>query len=1240
MSESKQTLVRQAASIRADMDQHLFDRIQPVLKRANWLRFFNGLSLVWMAAAVVALSLLVSNYSGGSYFVPGTLLPVLGGLFLLATLAWLIWSTLTRKSSSDIAQVIENHYEELDSSLMTAIEQRPDEQSGLYNFLQYDVIRKAVYHSYRQPWRTALPVWRSIIAPLSAVASLVAFVGFLGLYWYAAKPIPIDPHVVDFSQVASGDQNYSLVVEPGDAAVEAGSSLMVLARFGEQLPPEATVVFQPNSSNAEAVEEIRIPMSKSLADPIFGCRIPEISGNSQYRVDYAGRSSDTFQVTVFRYPKLVRSDAELDYPDFTKLADKTVQNVRRVAAVTGTELTLKCYLNKSVAAAKLRSADGTEVVLEKGDEQNLYQVTMTLAESRKFRLLLTDRQGRENKSPAQLSIKVLRNRQVELKLLKPVNDLQASPLEEIDLLANAWDDFGVTKVGLAYSIGGAAPSDIVIGENLPGKKQNEVKHLLALESLSAQPDQLVSYHFWAEDFIGTNQIRRTVSDMYFAEVRHFEEIFRQGQAQPGGQQPPSQAQGQNAQQAQALGELQKQIMNATWRIIRNETGTKPSDQFADDAGVIRESQENALEQLAQLTERVEDPGSQQIVQQVRDDMQDVIQGLSSAIDRQDLSRLKGCLSSEQKAYQGLLHLRAQESQVSQQNQNQMPQSGQQNSRSQQQMNELELEEDENRYETERLAQSEQNAQQQEDRQVLSRLRELARRQNDLNERIKELQSALDEAKDDKERDEIERELKRLQEEQEQILRDAEELQDRMESEQNQERMSQAAQQLEEARENIRKANEALQEGELTQAAAEGTRAEREIRELRDEFQQRTSSQFAEEMREMRDAARELEDDQERISEELRDLERNPQERGNSLTEGDPRQDLTSDLGEQQEKIEELQERIRQTVEEAEDFEPLLAEELYDTYRRSVQDRPNEALEAAEQWLRRGFDQDARAEQQTARESVERIREGVDKAAERVLGDETEALRRANRELERLKREIDQEAKQESGDLSNEIQPDEDRPGENKPDERSPDENSPGENKPRGNSPGEDRPGKSSPGGNEASEDEPGETRPGENSPGENSPGEDRPGGQDGRPDLADNSQQRQGDASGFGGGQSDPVPAEAMRPLTGEDFMDWSDRLRDVEEMVPDQKMRAEATRIRENAREFRQQLKRHSKEPNWDLVKLKVIEPLAELQRQVSDELIRRSASDEIVPVDRDPVPLQYEEAVRKYYEQLGTGK
>jgi hypothetical protein len=116
---------------------------------------------------------------------------------------------------------------------------------------------------------------------------------------------------------------------------------------------------------------------------------------------------------------------------------------------------------------------------------------------------------------------------------------------------------------------------------------------------------------------------------------------------------------------------------------------------------------------------------------------------------------------------------------------------------------------------------------------------------------------------------------------------------------------------------------------------------------------------------------------------------------------------------------------------------------------------------------------------------------------------------------------------------------------------------------------------------------------------------------------------------------------EFVAPLTGDDFTRWSDSLRDVEEFVRDPEWKAEAARIREAAREMRIEYKRHAKDPQWPLVQRMIVVPMDQLRQKVSEELIRKSAKqNEIVPIDRDPVPNQYQERLDRYYENLGSGK
>ena len=113
-----------------------------------------------------------------------------------------------------------------------------------------------------------------------------------------------------------------------------------------------------------------------------------------------------------------------------------------------------------------------------------------------------------------------------------------------------------------------------------GRKRVQAEHLLDFEALKAVPDQLVTYFFWAEDIGPDGQPRRTSGDMFFAEVRHFEEIFRQGEQPPSGSaENEEQEQGRaTPSEADQLAELQKEIINGTWKLIRRETGRQADRQ--------------------------------------------------------------------------------------------------------------------------------------------------------------------------------------------------------------------------------------------------------------------------------------------------------------------------------------------------------------------------------------------------------------------------------------------------------------------------------------------------------------------------------------------------------------------------------------------------------------------------------------------------------------------------------------
>ncbi len=1233
-------------------------RLKPVWRRRLARDMIWSLAACWTVAsgisAVVLLGFRVLRWSSP------LLVPLLVGATVGAS-AWVVWRTLRRRPNlRALAQELESADPELNGKLATALEQKPSTDAPL-NFLQQRLILDAVEASFHDNWNRRVSPFRLGLAAACSIFALAAWLSLL----LGLRPAFQPGSKRLFVRVAD------LEVTPGNVELERGTSLVILARFGNSIPESAELVLRPANGTAQS-----LPLTRSLGDPVFGGTVPDVTGNLTYQVQAGGRKSPEYQVRVFEYPRLARSDAHLTYPAYTHLDPKRLEDTRRISAVEGTRLDLGLQLNKPVQTARLIARGGTNDSISLTLVTNQAQAHLgpfELQRSGTYDLLLVDADGRSNKTPAQFVFDVTPNRTPELKLAMPRGDQTPSALQEVRFDGTVWDDFGVLTYGIAYARGDQDPVFIPLGTNVPPQEKRTLSTQLALESLGVAPDDLVSWFLWADDLGPDGQVRRTRGDLFFGEIRPFEEVFREGGGGGGGE---SQQQGQQDGSPTArLADLQKQILNATWKLERERPKARPA-QHAKDVVTVTESQSQALDQAREQGDGADDPRAEMMWGTVISSMERALTALVPSTNT--TATLTSAVAAERAAYQALLKLREREFQVSRnrnQQRNQGANGGEQ--MRQRQLDQLDLAENESRYETQREAQAAQGAERQEQLQVLNRLRELARRQEDINERLKELQAQLQAADTEKEREEIRRQLKRLQEEQRQMLADTDELQQRMNRAENQSRFSQEQRQLDQARNDLQRAAEATEQGSPSQALASGTRAQEQLQQMRDRLQKESSNQFSEDLRNMRRDSRELAREQENLGRQLSQLQR-PQNR--TLSPSSEREALAQQLERQQERLTNLVSRVTQVSQATEEHEPIVSRQLYDTLRqlnqddsavvkktqeqiirqgqmsRSLYERLQEtasnggegkALQLMEDLLREGMLPQAGAADQEARQTLARLQRGVEKAAENVLGDDTQALERAQQELEKLASELEQEMTQHGG-AAGEPAAESGAPGPSNPQGRPADPTSRNPAQARSNDPNQpgQEPGSSPSAGETAQNDSSSSDSQG-SSPSQRQTGPGRPQ----RPGQANASPGQDRTNTGRGTGRPQGFDSRLLEqlatgadrgrggsgPILGENYAPWTDRLRDVEEMIDEPGLRSQVATAREQARLARLEFKRENKKPDWAVVRLQVVRPLVEVQQQIREELRRRAPGETLAPIDRDPVASRYAELVRRYYEQLG---
>lgn len=1365
-------------------------RIAEVREALRLARLMRHLAVVFALGVVVRGGLLLATLNG---------LPVskrldrwsMVGLIVLGLIAWIqgrrnIWS------DRDIARVIEQKHPSLNALLLTAIEHEPEAEKPA-GFLHERLIDRALAHAATQNWPVTVankPYTRAAVGAVIAILAFLATDVALRLQSRSSSKAEI---VKAQTEEEAKPTDFQATLTPGDAELERGSRLIIEARFNGPVPADATLVV----SEADGKERERLPMRLTVDEQVFGGMINKVERDAKYHVEFAGQKSQVHTLTVFDFPALVGSDVIVTPPEYTKLPAKETKNTKKVTALEGSKIVWKIKVNKPLiaaggagaparkevspfsphlTAAELFGEDKSVIALTPSAEDAMVLEGSLMAEkTQKYRLHLVDEAERGNKNPPWFTVTVQSNQLAKIEVVFPKRDLQVSSIQELPVEAQVSDDLGVTKSGAVFSINGNSKEIIFKHPVTAPLKKQEVKTELALEKEHAEPRQLVSYYLWAEDTGPKGEVRRSMSDMFFADVRHYEDIFREMEAPPG---PPGKA------QSDKLVDLVKQIVNATWKIIRDTNAGRVIEAATPDIDVVDQSVGIAMEKVKEAMEEVEDAEVKQSLTEAWKSLKDAQGPLQQASAEKKRSPLNQALTFEQTALEWLHRAQSREHQVMRQDK---PSQGQQQANKNQIMD-LELKQKEQRYEEEKAATEEQTAEQQENLQVLNRLKELARRQEALAEKIKELQNQIAKAKTEEEKQELDNQLKRLQAEQEQLLSDLDDLKERMEKPENAQNMAEAKEQLEQTREKVSEAAEQLKEEKLADAANSATRAQRELEKMQEDFRQKTSKKFAEEVKQIRQQARDAAENEKKISEALE----NQKEAGSDIEKNMQNAAQSRQVAEQQEKVEKLLNSMRQLSEQAEESEPLLHRNLYDAVRKAQTSGLEENLKETRDQLRYGSQAEAKDAERKAANAIEELRKGVEKAAESVLGSESEALRVAKNELDKLIKEAqEQEAAgegqkgkegqktadagepkaAEKGAKAGEGQPGKDgqpkdgqsaekgekpgageqpgkdgqgkepgkdgqgqgkepkmagegqqpgKEGEGKDGEGQPQDpkmagagQKPGQGDAKGEQTAENgqkpgqgmQPGEKGQGGQQPNPEGQGEgqgqasaQQPKGNQPGQQ-PGKDGQGkgmGQgQGEPQTAENGQQpgegqqrgqgqqpgegkNQGRGQGRGQAQMQTADSnmglgitgdrdsdnDRRRPqitggavpealffddskeqpdsgvFTGSGYEQWSDRLRNVEELLNNPELRNEAAKVQDRARALRIELKRSNEAPQVANLNTRITQPLMELRDRVVEELSKKDAGKNLAPVDRDPVPAEFRDLVKRYYQELGAGK
>lgn len=629
-----------------------------------------------------------------------------------------------------------------------------------------------------------------------------------------------------------------LRVTPGDVKLRRGGNQTVAVRVIGRLTPSVRLFFRIAGQEWESVETHEEDETGAFTYELVG-----IAERTEYYAEAGPAKSPTYTIAVFDEPQVERIDVTYHYPAYTGFPPKTEEDKGDITAPVGTSVTLTITTSKPIRSGELAFSNSKTQKLD--TDGKTITGSLFVREDLSYKVKLLDEDGLTNSDPVEYYIRALPDQAPTVTILEPGRDKRVTPVEEVTIRATAEDDFGLLTFILSYSVNGGPERkiDLAAGSKKEAGAEGagivwENRHLLSLEELSVKPGDFVSYYAQASDRRGKDGT--TSTDIYFLDIKPFEEEFQQGQG--GGGNISGIMPGRLSQE-------QKEIIAATWRVERDR-GRAAADQTRKDLNAIAQAQDRLKDRTDEAASTLRwESGMSEEMRKMADLLDKAVDPMERASRMLRSGVSVGALPPEREALQFLLQAEAliRRYMVSQSS-NAMTSSA---PFDQSDTSELELKRDMNKYETLDQAGQQQQRSQSVD-EALQRVKDLARRQQQLNDQMRQL--ANEDRKSEAER---KRELDRLTREQSQLRQEAEEVarslsrqpSDRSSTDRS---MQGAARDLRDSSEEMAQSARQLQRNSPSQAAGQGSRALQKLEEV-DRQLQRAQSRSLEQM--VRDAAR-------------------------------------------------------------------------------------------------------------------------------------------------------------------------------------------------------------------------------------------------------------------------------------------------------------------------------------------------------------------------------------------------
>ena len=777
-----------------------------------------------------------------------------------------------------------------------------------------------------------------------------------------------------------------LTVEPGNARILRGRSLAINLEVTGKAADKARLVYTKGDSTAEAepqrqeIDMMRIEGEKRK----FGYEIFNINENMEYYVAANETESERYTVEVFDMPKLTAIEVAYAYPEYTQLKPIIQQGEGNIRAVAGSQAEVRITTNKAIQSATLTvdAQDSTPMLISDG---RTLTTTLDVLNDGKYTVKLLCVDGFNNQTPIEYTITAIPDEPPEIVIKEPGRDTKATKLEEVKVLAEAADDYGVENMTLMYSIGSGEPQELE-AETVEVKKKKIISgaYVFYLEELDVEPGELISYYAQATDNNTRTGPGTSTSELYFIEVRPFNERYMQMDAE-----------GQQALEGQPFPNLiadQRAIIKKTWKHIHS----RPSPMTEDYQSAVKQIGVEQ-DQLKDKTQRVADELSMSMRDaNVDPEMLMNIEGsvtkMGEASDELFAIKPKEALPHEQDALELLTKAMMELDKVL----TQMRAGGNQAAADNMEMDMEDLqdaiEQDENELDEQMREQTEE---------LLDQARDMLTQQEQLTEQSQQMA---------REAQPSQREMQQNSQQAGQLAGQAQQMAEQAQQmgqssgqgagqDNTGQRMVQAGEALQRASENMQAASENMGARQPQMGAAKGQKAEENLQQAIEELEKVAAQYTDQALEDATEAIDQLMTKQSEIREQTETLEEETRRDSVGLEDLRNASQLANEQRTLRRDLEQLQRNLSNLRETLNENEPQAARNVADANRRIIEEQVPENMEDAQRALQWRNFQSAEREQREVLDTLLEARDDLQQARTNLAETEEERLDAALNQIE-------------------------------------------------------------------------------------------------------------------------------------------------------------------------------------------------------------------------------------------------